>query len=281
MIPTKRYAMDLKKIMPALIVSLLLALAGCMPVLKETRTGPPVSSSRETIITDEMLDRKMDYYANLLQRGDLSEDQRRIAGELLNTYTYIKGVPAQERWGMDPGVARRLLNAVSRLEVKYFSIKEPTEETGKAVMHRFAIKRDEIIEKYQRGDYQGVINDCMELEDSLGRDALTPEIGLYFALSLAKKGLVQEAIRIGGEVMREFEEKPDLLYLRSSLLDWQLLLGQDEEAYEVYDQLLEDLEQRQTLVKGAEEKMARIGEFSIGWRNWWGKASSRRPRSYC
>ncbi|MBW2065084.1 MAG: hypothetical protein JRJ03_09140 [Deltaproteobacteria bacterium] len=252
--------MDLKKTISTILIYCLFALAGCMPALKESKTVPPPSFPRGAIITDEMLDRKRDYYANLLQRGDLSEDERRIARELLNTYTYIKGVPPHERWGMDPKVAKRLLSAISHLEVKYFSRKQAAEETRKAVMHEFALKRDDIIEKYQKGDYQGVVNDCMELEDSLGRDALTPEIGLHFALSLAKKGLMQEAIRIGDGVLRKLEEKPDLLHLRSSILDWKLLLGQDEAAYEVYDRLLEDLEQRQSLVKSAEEKIVKIGE---------------------
>jgi len=116
------------------------------------------------------------------------------------------------------------------------------------------LQRKKILDDYLNGDYQGVINDCLALEASFGPDSLSPEIGVVFAMSLAQKGLVKEALSIGEKIALELEGRPDLIHLRARILQWHLGLGNRDQALPVYEKLIDDLGEREGIFKKAEKE---------------------------
>jgi len=244
------------------LLSCLLVAGSCVQPVREREVAPRSRPSPPASVTEEMLDRRIEYLSNLLQRRDLSEREREMAETLIDTYSVLKKRPPSER--EDSFAARGLFNALSQLEMEYFSERETPEGIRSKVMHEFSLKREEIIDKHMRGDHQGVIDGCMELEETYGKESLTPEIGLYFALSLAKRGLTEEAIRIGEAVLREIRGKPDVFYLHSAILDWRLALGQDRRASDSYDRLLEKLNDRESMGRGAKNRLTDMRQRKKG-----------------
>ena len=120
----------------------------------------------------------------------------------------------------------------------------------------FSIKRNKIMDSYLAGDFKGVINHCLELKLVFGPDALIPEIGLVFALSLGKQGMLKDAINIGEGIAREMEANPDIIHLRAKIAEWNLNLGQREKALHMYDKLTDNLDEREGILKGLTRKIA-------------------------
>jgi len=112
------------------------------------------------------------------------------------------------------------------------------------------------MDTYFAGDFKGVINQCLDLKSLFGPDALTPEIGLVFALSLGKQGMLEDAIEIGEGIARKMEASPDIIYLRAKIAEWHLNLGRREKALDMYDKLTDNLDERQGILKGLSQKMA-------------------------
>ena len=88
--------------------------------------------------------------------------------------------------------------------------------------------KNKISENYLSGNYNGVIDQCAELESIYGKESLTPEISLFLALSLAQKNKVQEALSIGKKIIKGMELNPDLILLAANLIDWELEIGNRE-----------------------------------------------------
>jgi len=130
------------------------------------------------------------------------------------------------------------------------------DEPGLETLNEFAIRKGRILDNYIAEDYNGVIKECIELESTLGTDSLTPEIGLLFAISLSKKGFLKEAIKIGEGIIRELEGNPDILDLRASIIEWQLELGDQEQAFEVYEKLIDSLDEIETIYRRVELKVS-------------------------
>jgi hypothetical protein len=134
-------------------------------------------------------------------------------------------------------------------------------ETGTAEDHAktislFSEKRARILNAYLSGDFQGVIDLCIELKTIFGPDSLTPDIGLMFALSLARKGMFNEAIDIGEGVARELETKPDIVQLRIGLAEWYLLRGQREKAISVYEKLADTHDEKRMEIQALSRQIA-------------------------
>jgi hypothetical protein len=90
------------------------------------------------------------------------------------------------------------------------------------------------------------------LENRFGLEALTPEIGLVFSLSLAEKGMYRDALRVGEKIKRELEGKPDLVRLEAQMVAWYVALGERREAFRIYEELLDHLDEQAGLLKQAE-----------------------------
>jgi len=204
-----------------------------------------------------LLEERITALSRVLEQGSLNEEDQRMARELLDLYESIRKESLAQPPQYDyPEMTRRLFSQLRRLEESYYSQKQPMGRPDAETINRFSSVRKKILDSYLYGDYQGVIDECLKLESSLGPNALTPDIGLVFALSLAKNGLLQEAVGVGERIAREMEGKPDLLFLQARITEWYVQLGQRDKALQSYEKLLDNLDGKEALFKRTERRMA-------------------------
>ena len=209
------------------------------------------------LLPADVLDKKIENLARILENNKLNEDERTIALNLQNTYKTMKVLNKDSATKID--VTRQMIvmlfNHLSQLEDRYFQRKQPDEKYYLEAVSVLILRKKKIQDSYLAGDHTGVINQCLDLESIFGSDALTPDIGLIFAISLAEKGMLKEASKIAQKITRELESKPDLLNLRVKTLEWQLAQGNKEAAQQIYEKTLDEMDQKQSLLKRAKQLM--------------------------
>ena len=100
------------------------------------------------------------------------------------------------------------------------------------------------------------------MKTDFGPESLTPDIGLLFAISLAKKDMLDEAIDIGEKIARKLEIRPDLIQLRINIAEWYLQQGQREKAIYIYEKLVDSFDEHETITQSLSNKIstsARVG----------------------
>lgn len=235
----------------------LMLLAGCIP---ETRKADVVYGPQKQtapVVSLPQLEERIVSLRGLLEKGSLTEEDQNMAHDLLALYEKIRDDSLSQPPRYEyPEMTRRLLAQLGRFEEKYYSREQPIDRKATAVIRRFSATRKRILDSYLYGNYQGVVDECTKLEASLGPESLTPEIGLVFALSLAKKGMLKEAIGVGEKIASQMDGKPDLLYLQAHITEWHVMLGQNEKAIQSYEKLLDNLDDKEALFKSTEKKLA-------------------------
>lgn len=251
--------MTMKKTCYINIIILLLvscAMVGCIPENKKVALSPEPHPSTPLYIPVDKIDERISALSRFLEDQKGSEEERETAETLLQIYrTLKKASKGQFESYSDKEVIETLFDSLSLLEEKYFLRGKSDGKLDAQVLNRFGGERKTIMNLYLDGDYQGVIDKCLELEASYGSEALTPEIGLLFSFSLAERGLYEEAVNIGSRIVRELEGKPDLMLLRANLIEWQLDLGKREDASRLYEKLTDDIQDKEAIFKGAEKKL--------------------------
>ena len=250
----KKYWVIKLFIIPLLFMPLLF---GCLPGAKREVVGPKTPPVSPPPLASDMLDKKIIYLTNILDDKGLNDEDREVASDLLTAYKTIRSGSRENSASDYRKIIHILFENLSQLEEKYFLKEKIKNQQYSKAINIFSIKRKMILDNYLYGNYQGVMNDCLELEASFGPDALTPEIGIVFALSLAKKGFLEEAVNIGERIVRELEGKPDLIHLRASIIEWQLDLGNREKALKVYDKLTDNLDEGRDIFRKAEKSVTR------------------------
>ncbi|MEE9610431.1 MAG: hypothetical protein V3W19_04225, partial [Desulfatiglandales bacterium] len=244
-----------------IVLLLLLILAfGCIPA--ETKKvvvappKPPVASPPPPlpVLPGDIVDEKIAYLNNLLEEKKIDGEDRQIALNLLSAYQMIRSQQNTTRYD-DRKIIRSLFANLSRLDEKYFLKEKPEEKLDSDVVTFLSLKRRKILDDFLSEDYQRVIDDCLELEAIFGPDSLTPDIGVFFAISLAKMGMLMEAVNIGERIAREMEVSPDLIHLRANIIQWQLDLGDKEKAKEGLEKLMDNLDEREAIFN---KTMARV-----------------------
>ncbi len=239
----------------------LLTLSGaCQPALQRE----PVSARRDLApapsLSAEALDRRILYLSRLLETQDLSREDRELANDLLASYKGLKA--ASESGSLKQNYAPMisiLLRNLEEIENRYFTKQVAGASLSSEGVRQLAIKRKKILEAFSAGNDQGVIDGILDVEKTFGPESLTPELSLLFALSLGKKGTFTTALSVGQDVTSQIEGKPDLLQLRAQMIEWQLALGNEKGAKEIYERLQRKLSEREVLVKGLEQKLALDG----------------------
>jgi len=251
----------------ALCLAVVLFAGGCahevgrMP--RRDETPPPPALTRPAPTPQMRLEgvyQGIERLQTLVEGNRLTAEDRLLAQELLDTYRTLERSPAAGGAAEETGALIELLvSSLVKLENRYFQ-KPPAEEAapfqGVAL---FSDKRRIILDSYLASDYQGVVDGCLELERVFGPDSLTPEIGLVFALSLGKRGMIQEALRMGTRISDELEGKPDLIQLRARMLEWQIALGDRKGAVRSYEKLVDNMHEREADLKNAEQALAGRG----------------------
>ena len=171
----------------SIILSTWLAFMGCVPESRQVTVVPAPHTLTPPPLPTDKLDERIADLSRFLEDQKGSQQERTTAEALLETYKTIKKAA---RSGSEPydykKVILSLFDTLNSMDEQYFS--EPVSETQQdaEVLNRFSSAKKSILDLYLDGDYQGVIDQCLELEKSYGSEALTPEIGLLFSFSLAE-----------------------------------------------------------------------------------------------
>ena len=256
-----------------LIILLLIPLLfSCMPeVTKETVKYEPTVTPVLGLSSD-IIDQRISMLEGLLNSEDISYIDREDALSLLSDYRKIRSIIREGISENDYGdIINILFRNLDRFDDKYFLGKRGLEEQVYLnAVNELSIKRQKIQESYLSGDYQNVISGCIELETAFGPDSLTPDIGLIFAMSLAKTNRLKEAIDMGERIARELEGKPGLIDLRAGIIDWLLALGNDEKALEDYAKLVDNINEKSALfnkirnsITVEKEDIDQFGSFAV------------------
>jgi hypothetical protein len=249
----------MKKTIGFLMVLLFIFAFGCVPVSDRRVVVVPESGiAPSSLFPQELLDEKITFLNNILEKEDLTEKDREIASSLLDTYKSVKSISAGAfKEAEYQKIVRALLNNLNVLDQIYFSKQEERAKDYSRAISLFAAKKKEIQEAYALGDSKGVINHCLELKAVLGPDALTAEISLMFALSLAKVGMLTEAKSIIEGIVPELDTSPDLNGLRASIAELQLRLGDREKAIQVYKKLTDTLHEQEVVLQALNNRISR------------------------
>jgi len=248
-----------------LLIVFLASTFACMPTLKKRviiEPEPAPSKKIAPLLSVDLIDKRIDFINKILQQEGLSAKDKEIALTLFKTYKSLKDASSGH---MTETKYRDLLStlfeALCTLDKNYFSRERGMPRDYSGPISLFVDKRNKILDTYLYGNFKGVINQCLELKENFGPDALTPEIGLVFALSLGKQGMPEDAINIGEGIAREMEATPDIIHLRAKIAEWHLNLGQREKALHMYDKLTDNLDEREALLKGLTRKIAGTTEI--------------------
>ena len=208
----------------------------------------------------EALDRRIHYLSGLLETQDLSKEDQELAQDLLAAYKGLK--TASQSGSLKQNYAPMiniLLRNLEQMEDRYFSKKGSGESLSSEGVRQLTVKRKKILEAFSAGNDQAVIDGILDVEKTFGPEALTPDLSLLFALSLGKKGTFTTALSVGQDVASQLEGKPDLVQLRAQMIEWQLAMGNEKEAKEIFERLQRKLGEREALIRDLEQKVAPEG----------------------
>lgn len=242
-----------------LLMILLLSPLGCVTPPKgdiRPQAQAPEKAPSAPLISTPVVQERIDFLRKIEARKDLSDKERKIAQELLSTYRLADKLAfSHQTEALYETLIRSLFRSLTLLDRGYFEKKRPPDYMEAVTL--FAAKRNEIINLYLEGDFKGVIRRSLELKQTFGPDALTTEVGLLFALSLAQEGKLKQAIEIGEGIATRLDQLPDKVQLRAKIARWQLELGNREEAARTFERLTDHQDERLALIRRLQQEINR------------------------
>jgi hypothetical protein len=236
----------------------LLVAQGCAHEIRRYPTSSEYPT--QTLTRPEGLEERIQNLQALLDEDRLGPEDRLLAQDLLKTYAAFDKAslrPVDEQ-GLRL-LVELLFSNLAQMEDRTFRIPHPdaVEEVGDMAL--LAEKRKRIMTSYLSGDYKSVIEGVAQMEKSFGTHSLSPDIGLVLALSLARRGMVQEALRLGSEISEDVDRAPGLIELRARMVEWQLALGDRQGAVRSYEKLVDNMQETEAFIKGAERNISGQG----------------------
>ncbi|MCJ7682780.1 MAG: hypothetical protein MUO68_00640 [Desulfobacteraceae bacterium] len=254
----------MRQLTTLLLMFFLVYASGCATSPKSDLTlgpEPDVKAQTAPLLSTHTIDKKISFLEEIVAKEALSEEDRRVATDLLATYKLTKKLaPDRLTKNEYQNLIHSLFKSLTLMDERYFEEKKTTLDSSRAVT-LFVNKRDEIIDLYLKGDFKAVIKRSLELKEIFGPDALTTEIGLLFALSLAKEGKLEQAIEIGEGIASELDQLPDIIQLRSKIAQWQLKLGRNEKAVHTYEKLTDNQDERMALIQNLNGQISRAMKY--------------------
>jgi tetratricopeptide (TPR) repeat protein len=231
-------------------------LFGCAPEAR--RQVVPLEPQIQAIPPLELkgLDQKIASLEKILLRQDLSKEDRMTAQNLLVAYAAIREDLKYPLIAKDyQKIIGLLYSNLAQMDENYFKSTRPPETAPVQSFQLFSEKRKKIISSYVSGDYQAVVDGCVELEKEFGTDAMTDGIAVLYALSLGETGKYLEALNLSKTLGPELEKTPGFVQLRAKSIEWQLAVGDQDDALKTYKKLTDSMKERETMVKLAEQKL--------------------------
>jgi len=249
-----------------LIFLLTVWIAGCAQFAAQEREFiPHPEPISPLMMSTQDLDRKITSLQERIRDNKLSVKDQAGARELLGIYRLLKEASSRP---MDNSGYRELINRVyeraSRLDSAFQPVQEKSPSPDIYAVGLFSKKQRDIVDAYLSGDQKGVIDRVLALEKTFGPDALTPDVGLVFALSLAHEGLLEEAVDVGERVARELEQRPGLIMLETKIAQWYSRLGRDDEAMLRYERLTDVMDDKMAMLSSLKKELARSPAQSEG-----------------
>jgi hypothetical protein len=240
-----------------LLILLLACLFGCASTPeRDIVVSPRPKAQTVPLVSDQLLDERIRFLTRLLEEENLPVKDRKIASNLLEAY---KSVKTASRGSLEEEEYRRTLSSffhyLSLVDKNYFDEEKSGIRDYSDAIRLFANERDKIVDTYISGDFKGVIKKCLKLKAEFGPDALTPEIALLFALSLAEEGMLEQAINIGDGAIHAMGTMPDLTRLRARMAELQLRAGKKEKARLVYEKLTDTLDEQIVMLRSLDKKI--------------------------
>ncbi|MBW2709023.1 MAG: hypothetical protein JRD04_07025 [Deltaproteobacteria bacterium] len=193
------------------------------------------------------VENRIRFLKNFIKNKDLSDSDRNTALALLSAYRLLKKTAPGPVTGKEcDTLAQSLFRSMSLMENTYFKKIGKVSDDGNSFAN-FIQRKNEILGLYLDENYKGVIQRTLALRTSFP-DGLTPEIGIAFATSLAKDGMLEEAVEVGMEVAGKIESTQDMVKLRGDIIEWQLALGQPSQATQTLERIFHTRDDRAAMI---------------------------------
>ena len=248
----------MKKPLVFLLITMLTCTAGCALVTPKQPSvihAPAEKTDATFRIPVSHVETRIRFLENFIKTEDLSHSDKKAALALLDAYRLLKKTAHGPVTGKAcKALTHSLYESMSLMEKTYFETLAATSEDENSFA-LFIRKRNEILDLYLDGNYKGVIHRCLALKTNFGSEGLTPEIGLVFALSLGRDGMLEEAVEIGSRVAKELEQTPDVVQLRVEIARWQMALGQEALAAKTFFKISDTQDDRASMVNNLRNRI--------------------------
>ena len=242
----------------------ILSLAGCITPHKDPAVGlPETYIISPTLVPSHMLDKKIAFLENFLQKNSIPDGDKSLASNLLETYYLLKKLSRQSADDPDSineeeyhNIILSLFNRLGDIDEKYFIMHETPARDYAEQLALLDRKKYQVLNSYLARDFKEALNHCIGIKELFGPDAVSEEINAVCALSLAKEGMIKEALMAGHEAADKLESFPDIIYLRSEMAKWELMLGQTKKAARQFEKLNEIIKTREASIRSLGRKLS-------------------------
>ncbi len=240
----------MNKTISCLLTLILISTFACFPAQKN-HVGPStqIDNQSSLLALRNSLNKKIQFINSIIEKNNISNHERTIASDLLRTYQSLQNRLTNLSGYACTDIIHKLVLDLSSVDEKYFTGSQFSANNYSETINLFSIAREDILDSYMAGDFFNVINLCIELKTDFGPESLTPDIGLIFAISLAKKQLLDDAIEIGEKIALKLEASPDIVQLRINIAEWYLQQGQLEKATSAYEKLADTQDERESAIR--------------------------------
>jgi hypothetical protein len=193
---------------------------GCLPKPRiiHAPSGPVVITQPPSPIS--VLDNRIAYIEGFLLEGELRDEDTEVARDLLSTYRMVRNYLLGKSTNPDyDRIIQTLYETIAHLDQQYFLKQDKVEPLYSETITGFSGAQDIIRNKFISGDYLGVVTDTMELKKNYNPNAIPLDIRILLAVSLAKRGRLEEAAVAGESILPELEKRPDLAFILNHIKD--------------------------------------------------------------
>jgi len=234
------------------MLGILWGVMGCATQMHQvTPVEPPSVPARTTLpIPLAAVDDRIQSLETRLSRNHLTHEEKKLIQQLLNTYRTIKRM-SQEPYLTTESydtLVHSLFQSLTTSEQQFFECTS-AQKTSSAGVTRFLQMRQEIFNAFLNRNYQFVVNQSRILQDTFGPEALTPDIAIVYALSLAQTGDLKTALSVGDLASSKLDQIPDSVRLKTAMAETALRLGRKDKAIKDYEVLLDIHGEERALIK--------------------------------
>ena len=237
---------------------------GCTAGLQQIPGAPgkehPVHSAPPQSPTN--LEHRLRYLNQMLEADtSLRDEERETIRKLIDVCSRLRGLHAggQPQPGTESAdLAMQAVELAVQLLEETRPLKEALESgtsSERAVRDFLDTERD-ILAAYRDGRPLEVIDRSLELVRAYGPGSLRPEILRVFAWSLAREGMVEEAVEMGGYSLRASKDIPETTLFRSELARWYWSLGQKNKAKQIHQTLAKRAVETEALLSRLESELS-------------------------